>query len=213
MCFPTTDCMTKTRSLGSIPWFERRVLKLPKCFFKVILDDDSWYYWYNPEVKQQSNLMEYSKFTFPQKSSSDQTLRQWFFQCEKSRPFSFFHRVGHLSKLFTWKSWKYCTAVCDGKYLIWDNQRTGFFTKKWYVHCVPINHCKPIVSSPDLAPCDFLFSRIKKHMEGKRFADVAKVKKKRQRRCQTSQNKNLKIVLNSGIKYWTNALIQFDSTL
>jgi len=65
--------------------------------------------------------------------------------------------------------------------------------------------------SPDLASCNFfLFPRMKRDMNGKRFVVIDEVKKKRRRRWQASQKMSLKNASKIGTKDWTSAT---ESTL
>lgn len=71
----------------------------------------------------------------------------------------------------------------------------------------PVPH---LLYSTDLTPCDFFISPNKRSTKKKAFCRPDDVKK-RQRRCQTSKKMNLKNVLPSGIKNWTNASVLMEN--
>lgn len=177
----------------------------PTFISRVITGDESWFYGYDPETKQQSSQWKSPRSPRPKKArqvrSATKTMLIVFFDIK-----GIVHREFVPARV-TVNSDFYCDVlrrlrenVRRKRPKLWTDQNwllhhdnapahasmktTEFLTKN---NMAAVPH-PPY--SPDLAPCDFaLFPKIKIHMKGHRFDTVEDIQKKTQEVLDSLQQK------------------------
>lgn len=166
----------------------------PNFFSKVITGDETWCYGYDPESKQQSSQWKTSGSPRPKKArqvkSNIKTMLISFFDVKGVVHSEFVPQGQTVNQAFYLEVLKRLrNSVRRKRPDLWKSGDWFFHHDNAPAHTalsvrqfLTKNDMTPVPHppySPDLAPCDFfLFPRMKREMKGKRFADVAEVKKK-----------------------------------
>jgi len=190
---------------------------------RVITGDESWVYGYDPEPKQQSSQWKSSTSPKSPTSRSPKKARQVKSNV-KSMIVTFFDIKGIVHKEFvpagqTVNSgfscdvlWGLCENVRRRRPKLWREQTwqlhhdntpshtsvlTQQFLAKNKMAVIPHPPC-----SPDLAPCFFLFPKMKLKLKGRRFDTIEEIQAKSQRVLDTLIEKDFQEAFQKWRRWW-----------
>lgn len=169
-------------------------LEVDENFFdKIITGDESWCYGYDPETKQQSSQWKAANSPRPKKArqvkSAVKTMLICFFDVRGIVHSEYVPEHQTVNQVF------YLSVLRRLRESVRLKRPDLWRSGDWFFHhdnapahtaisvreFLAKNRMTPLPHppySPDLAPCDFfLFSRMKRELKGKRFADIPEVKR------------------------------------
>ena len=177
----------------------------PDLLQRVITDDESWIFDYDPETKRQSLQWKCPSSPKPKKArqsrSQNQAHADRILRCERNRPHGVLATgVTQSTSMSTKRSCGACFVQCARRGASCGRTTHGWFTRTTCQLTMPLSIRRflaernvTVVDHPpyslDLAPCDFfLFPKLKEVIKGVRFLDMEVIKKAVTTECTPSRS-------------------------